>query len=89
MFYAGNTAQPDVFSSIPAAMWWAVSTLTTVGYGDTLPITTIGKFLGSIIAVMGIGIFALPTAILSASFIEEFRRPTELARCPHCGEELQ
>lgn len=65
-----------------------MATLTTVGYGDTLPITLIGKFLGAIIAIMGIGIFALPTAILSASLIEEFRRPTEPARCPHCDKEL-
>jgi voltage-gated potassium channel len=54
MYYAENQTQPDHFSSIPAAMWWAVTTLTTVGYGDVFPMTTIGKLLGSVIAVLGI-----------------------------------
>jgi len=87
MYYAEHSAQPQAFSSIPAAMWWAVSTLTTVGYGDVYPITTIGKFMGSIIAVLGIGMFALPTGILGAGFVDELQRKKP-SQCPHCGKDL-
>ena len=59
-------AQPDEFSSIPAAMWWAVVTLTTVGYGDVFPVTDLGRLIGAIIAVLGIGMVALPTGIIGA-----------------------
>ena len=55
MFFAESNAQPDKFSSIPAAMWWSVVTLTTVGYGDTVPMTTMGRLLAAVIAVSGIG----------------------------------
>ena len=68
MYYAERNAQPDVFTSIPAAMWWSVATLTTVGYGDTYPVTAIGKILGSLIAIFGISASAIPTAILSDAF---------------------
>lgn len=89
MYYAENERQPDHFSSIPAAMWWAVTTLTTVGYGDVLPITTVGKLLGSVIAVLGIGMFALPTGILGAGFVEELERRRPPRNCPHCGKDLR
>lgn len=88
MFYAEHEAQPKAFSSIPAAMWWAVATLTTIGYGDVYPITVIGKFMASIIAVLGIGMFALPTGILGAGFVEELEQQKETRKCPHCGKEL-
>ena len=68
MFLAEHEAQPEVFSSIPATMWWAVATLTTVGYGDIYPITTVGKLLGSIIAILGIAAIAIPTGILASAF---------------------
>ncbi len=68
MYYAEKNAQPDVFTSIPASMWWAVATLTTVGYGDTYPVTAVGKILGSLIAIFGISAIAIPTAILSDAF---------------------
>ena len=70
MFFAESEAQPDKFTSIPAAMWWSVVTLTTVGYGDTVPVTITGRLLAAVIAVMGIGLFALPAAILSAGLLE-------------------
>lgn len=73
MYYAEYEAQPEVFASIPHAMWWAVVTLTTVGYGDIYPITVQGKVLGSIIAVIGIGLFALPAGVFAAGFIEEVK----------------
>ena len=62
MYYCEHDAQPNAFSSIPATFWWAVSTLTTVGYGDVYPITPIGKLMGSVIAILGIGMFAFPPA---------------------------
>jgi len=74
MFYAENEAQPDVFPNIPAAMWWGVVTLTTVGYGDIYPITVLGKLIAAVMAILGIGLFALPAGILGAGFIEEMNR---------------
>ena len=90
MYYAENEAQPDKFSSIPASMWWGVATLTTVGYGDVFPITPLGKLLGALIAILGVGLFALPTGILASGFTEEIRknRQREVLICPHCGLEI-
>ncbi len=88
MYYVERDAQPDVFSSIPAAMWWGVATFTTVGYGDVYPITPLGKFAGSLIAVLGIGVFALPAGILASGFSEERELMAALERqevCPTCG----
>jgi len=88
MYTAEKDAQPKTFTSIPAAMWWAAVTLTTVGYGDAYPVTVMGKILGAITAMMGIGMFALPCAILGAGFIEELDRNKKPRQCPHCGKEL-
>jgi voltage-gated potassium channel len=85
MYYAENAAQPEAFSSIPAAMWWGVATLTTVGYGDIYPITALGKFLGTLIAFIGIGLFALPAGIIASGFMEELESEK---KCPHCGKDL-
>jgi voltage-gated potassium channel len=87
MYFAEHEAQPDTFSSVPAAMWWAVVTLTTVGYGDIFPVTPLGKFLGAIIALIGIGLFALPAGILAAGFAEEIHKERHKI-CPHCGKDL-
>jgi voltage-gated potassium channel len=67
-------AQPDKFSSIPEAMWWAIATLTTIGYGDVTPVTGMGKFFGSIIAIIGIGVVALPSGILASGFTDQLKR---------------
>ena len=87
MYFAEHHAQPDQFSSIPATMWWGIATLTTVGYGDIYPVTELGKAIASVIAILGIGIFALPAGILGAAFLEEFQsHKSEPKLCPHCGE---
>ena len=71
MYQVEHDTQPEGYSSIPQTMWWAVSALTTVGYGDVYPITPLGKFLGSFIALLGVGLFALPAGIISAGFMQE------------------
>lgn len=73
MYVAEHQVQPEVFGSIPSAFWWAVVTMTTVGYGDVLPITSIGKLLATFIMLLGIGVVALPAGILAARFGEELR----------------
>ena len=92
MYLAERDAQPDGFSSIPAAMWWGMVTLTTVGYGDLFPVTAIGRVLGAIVALMGIGLFALPAGILGSAFVDEIeqRRSAKesVTICPHCGKPL-
>ena len=89
IFLVENEAQPEAFSSIPAAMWWGVATLTTVGYGDVTPITPVGKFFGSIIAILGIGLFALPAAVLGSGFVVAMRRhESSTFFCPHCSKEI-
>ena len=74
MYFLESEAHPQAFGSIPDAMWWGVITLTTVGYGDIYPITPLGKILGSILAFLGIGLFALPAGIISSGFSEEIQR---------------
>lgn len=91
-----NTAQPDSFSNAFDALWWAVATLTTVGYGDIYPITIMGKILSSIIAVLGIGLVAVPTGIISSGFIEvideqkkaDIETNDDKSFCPYCGHKL-
>ncbi|MFS4445388.1 ion transporter [Maribacter sp. 2307UL18-2] len=87
MFYAETEAQPEKFSSLSDSLWWAVATLTTVGYGDVYPITPLGKFLSAFIALIGIGFIALPTGILSSAFIQNIEpmNDSKMERCPHCG----
>jgi voltage-gated potassium channel len=103
IYFAEHEAQPDKFTDIPTSMWWAIVTLTTVGYGDVFPITPLGKVFAGIIAVLGIGMFALPTGILGASFIEEIdkiksdkkkhkkekHKEKKYKFCPHCGESIE
>jgi voltage-gated potassium channel len=89
IYFCEHDAQPVAFSSIPASLWWAVITLTSVGYGDIYPVTTPGKILGGIIAVLGIGVVALPTGIIATSMIEHFASARkETSACPHCGKPI-
>lgn len=86
MYFAEGSTQPDSFGSIPETMWWAIVTLTTVGYGDVAPVTPLGRTLGGVVAILGIGLFALPASILATGFIEE--SSYETTRCPDCGHEI-
>ncbi len=65
-----NELQPETFGSIPSSMWWAIVTLTTVGYGDVVPLTAMGRVFGGLIGLLGIGMIALPAAILASGFVE-------------------
>lgn len=101
MYDIENEAQPEKFDNVFSAFWWAVATVTTVGYGDLYPITTIGKVLGGIIAFLGIGLVAIPTGIISAGFVEESHKmetehemqesneSSPKPYCPYCGNKLE
>jgi|TARA_B110000305_G_scaffold5978_1_gene5779 voltage-gated potassium channel len=97
MYYIEHDAQPEKFASIGDAVWWAVATLTTVGYGDVYPVTALGKILSGIIALIGIGFVALPTGIISSAFIEKIQDEKKSKKgkkaknkdcCPTCGKNI-
>lgn len=94
MYFAEHltpTEKTSQFKSIPHTLWWAVVTLTTTGYGDMYPLTNIGKLMASIIMLVGVAFFAIPAGILSAGFLEEFRKTKvrKTHRCPSCGELIE
>ncbi|MBS1911136.1 MAG: potassium channel family protein [Bacteroidetes bacterium] len=88
MYFLEHDAQPKAFPSIPAALWWGVATLTTVGYGDIYPVTPVGKVCSSIIALLSIGLVALPSGVIAAAFVEELHAKRKPPSCPHCGQEI-
>lgn len=104
MYDAEHEAQPEVFENAFSGLWWAIVTVTTVGYGDVHPITVIGRVMGSIIAILGIALIAVPTGIITAGFSEQIthqnaeRAAAEKANakesedekkfCPYCGHKL-
>jgi voltage-gated potassium channel len=87
LMYLVEHDQPDsLFTSIPRSMWWAIITITTIGYGDMVPVTALGKVLGGFVGFLGICALALPVGILSSGFIEEInRKGSEVPPCPRCG----
>lgn len=87
MYYAEREAQPEVFSSIPASMWWGIVTLATIGYGDMVPVTTLGRIIGAGVVVLGIALYAIPTGIIVAAFNER-RKRDDSGSCPHCGKNI-
>ncbi len=90
VYFSEHLVQPEVFSSIPATIWWAIITVTSVGYGDMVPITIWGKLFTSIITLMGLAVFALPAGIITAGFLEETRKLKKSKKliCPHCGKPI-
>lgn len=96
MYDVEHQAQPEVFNNALSAMWWAMSTITTVGYGDIYPITTTGRIISGFITFLGIGLTAIPTGIISAGFIEQSKtmknsKSKEVTLdeyCSHCGEKI-
>ena len=102
MFTAEHDVQPDKFPNIYTSLWWSIATITTVGYGDVYPITPGGKILAGMIALLGIGLVALPTGILASSFVNYLKDPGSqkeqeekkedekppLDFCPYCGKKL-
>ncbi len=100
MYHVEHAAQPDVFENAFSGLWWAVATFTTVGYGDIFPITVMGKVLSATIALLGIGLVAVPTGIISAGFIEmtdqeetnqkkEQEEKDKVKYCPYCGHRYE
>ena len=79
MYSVEHEAQPEIFKNAFSAFWWSVSTLLTVGYGDIYPITTLGKVLSIVITILGVGIVAIPTGIISAGFVEEYNNTRRLS----------
>ena len=80
IYHAEHNAQPEAFDNAFSGIWWSVSTLLTVGYGDIYPITVIGKIMAIIIAFLGVGAVAIPTGIISAGFVEQYSRNQNLDR---------
>lgn len=94
MYHIENEVQPDKFPDIIQSMWWAVATLTTVGYGDVYPLSGWGRLLSGVIALLGIGLVALPTGIISSGFVEELhqkknKKKEKTVVCPHCGKKVK
>lgn len=74
LYYIERHVQPEAFGSVPAAMWWAMATLTTVGYGDVVPVTVAGRIVGGLVMLFGLGMFALPIGIIATGFSQEIHR---------------
>lgn len=88
MYLVEYEAQPEKFSSIPAAVWWAMMTVTTVGYGDIYPVTALGQGIASLFTLMGVLLLALPSAILASGFIEERHKQGEASTRTPLEEEI-
>ena len=80
IFMVEHDVQPDKFPNIYTSLWWSIATLTTVGYGDVYPVTALGKILAGLIALLGIGLVALPTGILASSFVNHLKDPLNASK---------
>ena len=87
MFEVEHQAQPNVYSNIFQTIWWAVATLTTVGYGDMYPVTAFGKIITAIISILGIAFIAIPGGIFASEFINSFSNEEKKNICPKCSSE--
>ena len=79
MYSVEHNAQPEVFRNAFSGIWWSMSTLLTVGYGDIYPITTLGRVMAICIAYLGVGVVAIPTGIISAGFVEQYQRKSNIS----------
>ena len=79
MYSIEHDAQPEVFCNAFSGVWWSMSTLLTVGYGDIYPITTLGRIMAICIAYLGVGVVAIPTGIISAGFVEQYQRKSNIS----------
>jgi voltage-gated potassium channel len=84
LYQIEHARQPEVFSSVPATFWWAVVTFNTIGYGDMVPLTSAGRLVAGLVSVFGVGVFALPTAIVIAAIIESSASGSPYV-CHACG----
>lgn len=91
MYHIESVAQPQAFNNAFSSFWWAVATITTVGYGDIYPVTVIGRLISAIISFLGVAIVAIPTGIISAGFNEltEKDHSEEYRFCPFCGNKIK
>ena len=83
MYSLEHEAQPEVFTNAFSGIWWSVSTLLTVGYGDIYPITNLGKLFGIVISFLGVGMVAIPTGIISAGFVDQYSRIKRISEYGH------
>jgi voltage-gated potassium channel len=86
MYMLESEEQPTVFTSIPAAMWWAIETVTTVGYGDMVPMTFEGRLLGGVVSVVGIGTLALFSGLITIGFLDQLRLRRDRKSAPEAGD---
>lgn len=86
MFMVENGVEGSAFHSIPDSIYWAIVTLTTVGYGDITPVTVTGKIISSMIMILGYTIIAVPTGIVSATMIDTTKKKGKDGRCPRCNQ---
>ena len=77
MYSVENRVQPNVFENAFSGLWWSVSTILTVGYGDIFPVTVLGKLMAIVIAFLGVMVVAIPTGIISAGFVEQYSKDSE------------
>jgi voltage-gated potassium channel len=89
LYFIEGEQKPEAFGSIMRSLWWAIVTLTTVGYGDVYPETALGRTAAGLVALAGIGIVAMPTGILASAFAEEFRERHERAKLAHDAKQRQ
>lgn len=93
MYTVEHEAQPEVFANAFSGLWWAVATLTTVGYGDIYPVTVLGRIFGALIALSGVAAVAIPSGVITTGLIESLQISQEddakTIRCPHCGKRIK
>ena len=89
LFFIENPLQPEKFPNIIDTFWWSIATLTTADYGDVGTVTMLGKILTGVIAILGLGLVALPSGIICSGLVEDWNNEKSKKNiCPHCGKEI-